>query len=189
MLETAVEYCPASHIPFDAVTTQVLLRSSYNGIPCPSAMDCQVRYTLDWEAPSPAPGGNCAAPPTSSPTHAPSPPSPSPVAGADGGGNGSGSGVVSTPPPTDSEGGGGGGGGTVPPQASYLSSAVRCSEAWANCTTLETNGSYQANWNGQGCSKLETVVGQVGVFLCFGFGGILVRLLYMPWLLQSAEYV
>lgn len=196
MLDTVVEYCPALYIPSDTVFTHVVLAASYDGLSCPTAMDCHVRYTLDWEAPSPAPaGGECVAPPTPSPTEAPAaPPSPAPVGDSedshsndvtpaptpdgsgDGGGEGGNGGTAGNGgdvTASSSNGGGGGGGSSstssnVPVVNNYLSrSVVKCSEAWANCTTLETSTRYEERWAGQGCTKLESMVGQVGVGLYF----------------------
>lgn len=189
MLETSVEYCPPSHVPFDAETTEILLHASYDGVPCALAMECYVRYTLVWEtgaAPTTPSGGGkhggagaaaeCVAPPTATPTLAPSTPSPS-SAHDDGTTTAP---PVTTPPPAglpegvSSSGGGSnnsdsssGDKGEVvafpPPRENYLSrSVVRCAEVWANCTTLETNTTYEANRVGLECAKMETVVGQVG---------------------------
>lgn len=138
MLATVVEYCPPSHLPAGTVEVQVLLGAYYDGVPCVSAMSCQVRYVLEWEAPAPAPvsvGGECVAPPSPAPTAAPVPwTTPSPTDGGvaapngSGGGDGDGGGGGATPAPTelggegrgsgsgtgqgnDDDGGGGGGGG------------------------------------------------------------------------------
>ncbi|CAN0121832.1 unnamed protein product, partial [Ectocarpus sp. 13 AM-2016] len=171
MLETVVEFCPPSHLPFQAAETQqVLLGASYDGVACAPAMSCQIRYVLQWEAPVPASSAaDCVAPPSPAPTAAPVPTwSLSPTregvddddeagggsgssssggesGGGDGDDGGGGSGFA-TPGPTgggtNGGGGGGDGGGSAPGQ-NYLSrSVVLCAEAWANCSTLAANASY-----------------------------------------------
>lgn len=179
MLETTAEYCPPRLVPLNTATTEVLLGASYAGLPCPSAMDCRVRYTLDWDAPTPvSASGECVAPPSPAPTVAPSPPPTGDGKSGTGGDSASG-----TPPPTSlgenggssgeggsgsGEEGGGAGGGQgsevptpLPFRENYLSrSVVECEEEWANCSTLGTNTSYRSAETG--CAKLDTIVGEVG---------------------------
>ncbi|CAB1108211.1 unnamed protein product [Ectocarpus sp. CCAP 1310/34] len=202
MLETVVEFCPPSHLPFqEAETQQVLLGASYDGVACAPAMSCQIRYVLQWEAPVPASSAaDCVAPPSPAPTAAPVPTwSLSPTReGVDnddkaGGGGGGGSGASSsggetrggdgddggdgsglatpgeTGGGTDDDGGGGSDGGGPAPGQNYLSrSVVLCAEAWANCSTLAANTSYSyqqpaSTASGEGgCTKLETLQGQMG---------------------------
>lgn len=121
MLETVVEFCPPSHLPFQAAETQqVLLGASYDGLACAPAMSCQIRYVLQWEAPVPAPSAaDCVAPPSPAPTAAPVPPWSLPPtregvddddkAGGGGGGSGASSSGGESGGGDDDDGGGGGG--------------------------------------------------------------------------------
>lgn len=187
MLETTAEYCPPAHLQLEteaeAEALEILLGASYDGVPCASAMSCRVRYVLEWESSVPASsGGECVAPPSPAPTAAPVPPSsPSPTtedAMPDIGGGGSGgsgapgpAGFGGAPDGYYYEDGGygsGSGNGTVSlpspsPGQNFLSqSVVECAEAWANCTTVAANTTYQQA--ATGCTKLETLVGQVFYF-------------------------
>ena len=152
MLDTIVEYCPPTRVPSDdADLHRVLLVASFDGVRCSSAMDCRVRYALDWLAPSPvSSGGACVAPPTAAPSPMPSPYQP-PTSSTDDG----------TPSPTWAfDGGEVADGG----QNYLLRSVVRCAEAWANCSTLEAETTYGDGGEPEGgCTKLETVVGEVRI--------------------------
>lgn len=170
MLETTVEYCPPTRIPVNAEAHRVLLGASYDGVPCATGMDCRIEYSIEWTSPTPAvpapssSGGEteeCAAPPTAAPSPMPSP-SQSDTPRPDGS---SGHAAGTPSPSVVSNGGGSGNGeivGTVPgEQANYLSqTVVRCAEEWANCSALEATTSFGGSVDGDGCTKLETVVGQ-----------------------------
>lgn len=189
MLETSAEYCPAAHVPFGTAIVQTIVAASYDGVACAPAMECHIRYTLDWEtsAPGIAPGQECVAPPTPAPTPAPSiSPTEDGVAGNESEGGSEDEDEDSTdggsPTPVPATGGGsssggdgsnssGNGGGASGINddgrgSNYLSrSVVRCAEEWANCTTVEANFSYEPSSGGLECAKLETVIGEVGVML------------------------
>lgn len=46
MLDTVVDFCPPSHLPFEPAEMQVLLGASYDGVACAPAMSCRIRYVL-----------------------------------------------------------------------------------------------------------------------------------------------
>lgn len=162
MLDTVVLYCPASVLSATtaAGTTAITLGASYDGATCPSAMECHIRYALDWQAPSSMWEGDCVAPPTPAPTT----PTSATHAPADSESDDDGESPDSTPAPTST-----GGGDLRQPMGNRLSRAVQCAERWANCTTMESDVTYDDDWHGKGCTKLERVVGEVRNFCRPGF--------------------
>lgn len=176
MLDTFVEYCPPSEMPPSVTNLKLQLSTSYNGLQCPDTMECKIQYKLEWRSPSDILADGCSESPTASPTQSPVLPSPSPASVVDASDERN-----STPSPTDVGGSAGvktngtesvnGDDGSQEVTPNYLSESILCPEAWASCTTLETHTSYDnASVAGEGggdggeqdCTKLETVVGQVG---------------------------
>lgn len=169
MLETTVEYCPPTRIPVDTEAHRVLLGASYDGVSCATGMDCRIEYSIEWTSPTPSvpspssSGGEteeCADPPTVAPSPIPSPsqsdtPRPDSSSGY----------IEGTPSPSIVYGSGSGEivGTVAGEHANYLSqNVVRCAEEWANCSALEATTSFGGSVDGDGCTKLETAVGQVG---------------------------